>query len=372
MHPKVEPSVPDGQNLKVTVKLKPRLQNQSDEKPWHHGKRWKGLRWRKWTMQIVVPKSGSPAPEKAVEDLLLQLNSSLRPCSSLRDRRRCCFCHQEGDGVTDGAARLLNLDLDTWVHLNCALWSSEVYETQAGALMNVEQARQRGRTVSCAFCQRLGATSGCHRLRCLNVYHFTCALQAGCTFFKDKTMLCHQHRPRISGSGALLHLEDQQLRCFSVFRRVYVQRDELRQLAAAVQRPELGHTFRVGSLLFHTMGQLPPALMPHFHSSNTIFPPGYEASRLYWSMRHGHRRCRYVCTVEERQARPEFCIRVLEKGYDDLLLTDTTAKGVFLILMDRALGSYETELGNNPLSMPMCRLFHYDDGACIRHPRPLR
>ncbi|KAM9500181.1 histone-lysine N-methyltransferase 2C isoform 4-T4 [Clarias gariepinus] len=333
--PKPEPSLHDGQNIKVTVKLKPRSQNQSDEKPWHHGKRWKGLRWRKWTMQIVVPKIGSPAPEKAVEDLLLQLNSSLRPCSSLRDRRRCCFCHQEGDGVTDGAARLLNLDLDTWVHLNCALWSSEVYETQAGALINVEQARQRGRTISCAFCQRLGATSGCHRLRCLNVYHFTCALQAGCTFFKDKTMLCHQHRPRISGSGALLHLEDQQLRCFSVFRRVYVQRDELRQLAAAVQRPELGHTFRIGSLLFHTMGQLPPALMPHFHSSTTLFPPGYEASRLYWSMRHGCRRCRYVCTVEERQGRPEFCIRVLEKGYEDLLLTDTTAKGVW----DKVLGS---------------------------------
>lgn len=234
--------------------------------------------------------------------------------------------------MTDGAARLLNLDLDTWVHLNCALWSSEVYETQAGALINVEQARQRGRTISCAFCQRLGATSGCHRLRCLNVYHFTCALQAGCTFFKDKTMLCHQHRPRISGSGALLHLEDQQLRCFSVFRRVYVQRDELRQLAAAVQRPELGHTFRIGSLLFHTMGQLPPALMPHFHSSTTLFPPGYEASRLYWSMRHGCRRCRYVCTVEERQGRPEFCIRVLEKGYEDLLLTDTTAKGQECVL----------------------------------------
>ncbi|TSL47723.1 Histone-lysine N-methyltransferase 2C [Bagarius yarrelli] len=335
MLPKLEPSVAEGQNIKVTVKLKPCSQSQSDDKLWHHGKRWKGLHWRKWTMQIVVPKTGSPSSEKAVEDLLLQLNSSLRPCASLRDRRRCCFCHQEGDGVTDGAARLLNLDLDTWVHLNCALWSSEVYETQAGALINVEQARQRGRTISCAFCQRLGATSGCHRLRCLNVYHFTCALQAGCTFFKDKTMLCHQHRPRISGSGALLHLEDQQLRCFSVFRRVYVQRDELRQLAAAVQRPELGHTFRVGSLLFHTMGQLPPALMPHFHSSNTIFPPGYEASRLYWSMRHGHRRCRYVCTVEEHQGRPEFCIRVLEKGYEDLLLTDTTAKGVW----DKVLGS---------------------------------
>ncbi|XP_066537904.1 histone-lysine N-methyltransferase 2C isoform X2 [Hoplias malabaricus] len=325
-------------HLKVTVKLKPRSQNHTDDKPndkpWHHGKRWKGLRWRKWTVQVSAPKAVLLEPE---EDPLQHLRSSLRPCPSSRDRRRCCFCQQEGDGLTDGAARLLNLDLDTWVHLNCALWSSEVYETQAGALINVEVARQRGSTLSCAFCQRLGATSGCHRLRCLNVYHFTCALQAGCTFFKDKTMLCHQHRPRggSSNSAAGLHLDQQVLRCFSVFRRVYVQRDELRQLASAVQHPELGHTFRVGSLLFHTMGQLPRALLPHFHSATAIYPPGYEASRLYWSMRHGQRRCRYVCSVEEHQGMPEFSIRVMERGYDDLLLTDSSAKGVW----DKVLGS---------------------------------
>ncbi|XP_051556784.1 histone-lysine N-methyltransferase 2C isoform X3 [Myxocyprinus asiaticus] len=317
--------------LKVTVKLKPRFQSQ--DKPWHHGKRWKGLRWRRWTVQIVIPKVATQTSDSEVEELLKQLNSSLQPCSTIRDWRRCCFCQQEGDGLTDGPARLLNLDLDTWVHLNCALWSSEVYETQSGALMNVELARQRGQSVVCAFCHRLGATSGCHRLRCLNIYHFTCALHAGCTFFKDKTMLCHQHRPRGAGAAIGLHLE-QQLRCFSVFRRVFVQRDELRQLAAAVQQPERGYTFRVGSLLFHAMGQLPPALLPTFHSSTAIFPPGYEASRLYWSMRHGMKRCRYVCSVEEHEGRPEFIIRVIEQGYEDLVLTDITAKGVW----DKVLG----------------------------------
>uniref|UniRef100_A0A9J8DKI8 [histone H3]-lysine(4) N-methyltransferase n=1 Tax=Cyprinus carpio carpio TaxID=630221 RepID=A0A9J8DKI8_CYPCA len=320
-------------HLKMTVKLKPCSQSHMEDKPWHHGKRWKGLRWRKWTVHITIPKVATQTSESEVEELLQQLNSSLRPCSTTLDQRRCCFCQQIGDGMTDGPARLLNLDLDTWVHLNCALWSSEVYETQAGALINVELARQRGQMVVCAFCQRLGATSGCHRLRCLNIYHFTCALQAGCTFFKDKTMLCHQHRPRGSGAAAGLHLE-QQLRCFSVFRRVFVQRDELRQLAAAVQQPERGHTFRVGSLLFHAMGQLPPALLPTFHSSIAIFPPGYEVSRLYWSMRHGQKRCRYVCSVEEHEGRPEFSIRVIEQGYEDLVLTDTTAKGVW----DKVLG----------------------------------
>uniref|UniRef100_A0A673LIQ4 [histone H3]-lysine(4) N-methyltransferase n=1 Tax=Sinocyclocheilus rhinocerous TaxID=307959 RepID=A0A673LIQ4_9TELE len=77
------------------------------------------------------------------------------------------------------------------------------------------------------------------------------------------------------------------------------------------------------------MGQLPPTLLPTFHSSIAIFPPGYEASRLYWSMRHGQKRCRYVCSVEEHEGRPEFSIRVIEQGYEDLVLTDTTAKGVW-------------------------------------------
>ncbi|KAJ8272620.1 hypothetical protein GJAV_G00091360 [Gymnothorax javanicus] len=316
--------------LKVTVKLKPRpraVPNGDEGRP--HGKKWKGLRWRKWTVQIVVPKGDCRLPEEdEIDELLNKLGASLRPEPLPRDRRKCCFCHEEGDGLTDGPARLLNLDLDLWVHLNCALWSSEVYETQAGALINVELALRRGLTVRCTYCQRTGATSGCHRLRCTNVYHFTCALRAHCTFFKDKTMLCHQHRPR---GGAT---QGQELRYFAVFRRVYVQRDEVRQLATVVRRPERDHTFRVGSLIFHAVGQLLPQQMAVFHGPTAIFPPGYEASRIYWSMRHGNRRCRYLCSIDEKDNLPEFSIRVLEQGYEDLLLTDSTPKGVW----DKVLG----------------------------------
>ncbi|XP_050925963.1 histone-lysine N-methyltransferase 2C isoform X2 [Lates calcarifer] len=314
--------------IKVTVKLKARPRSHDG---WHQGKRQKGLRWRKWTIQVVVPRGNSQLPdEDKIDELLNKLGASLRPPALLRDQRRCCFCHQFGDGITDGPARLLNLDLDVWVHLNCALWSTEVYETQAGALINVELALRRGQTVRCAYCQQTGATSGCHRLRCTNVYHFTCALQAQCTFFKDKTMLCHAHRPRGTAGQALEH----ELRCFAVFRRVYVQRDEVRQIATAVQQPELGYTFRVGSLVLHAMGQLTPLQMAAFHSPTAIFPVGYEACRIYWSMRHGNRRCRYVCSVEDKEGLPEFTIRVIEQGYQDLVLTDNSPKGVW----DKVLG----------------------------------
>lgn len=310
--------------LKVTVKLKPRPRavhsGLDDSRPF--GKRWKGMKWKKWNIQIVIPKMPfKPQCEDDIDEFLKRLGTSLKPDPLPKDYRKCCFCHEEGDGMTDGPARLLNLDLDLWVHLNCALWSTEVYETQAGALINVELALRRGLQMKCVFCHKMGATSGCHRLRCTNIYHFTCAIKAQCMFFKDKTMLCPMHKPK----GA----HEQELTYFAVFRRVYVQRDEVRQIASIVQRGERDHTFRVGSLIFHAIGQLLPQQMQDFHSATALFPVGYEASRLYWSMRYANRRCRYLCSIEEKDGLPIFIIRVHEQGHEDLILTDTTPKGVW-------------------------------------------
>ncbi|XP_036885419.1 histone-lysine N-methyltransferase 2C isoform X12 [Sturnira hondurensis] len=310
--------------LKVTVKLKPRLRTVhggfEDCRP--VPKKWRGVRWKKWSVHIVVPKgSFQPPCEDEIDAFLKKLGTSLRPDPVPRDYRKCCFCHEEGDGLTDGPARLLNLDLDLWVHLNCALWSTEVYETQAGALINVELALRRGLHMKCVFCHKMGATSGCHRLRCTNVYHFTCAMKAQCMFFKDKTMLCPMHKPK--------GVHEQELNYFAVFRRVYVQRDEVRQIASIVQRGERDHTFRVGSLIFHAIGQLLPQQMQAFHSPKALFPVGYEASRLYWSTRYANRRCRYLCSIEEKDGRPVFVIRVVEQGHEDLVLSDSSPKGVW-------------------------------------------
>ncbi|XP_059585189.1 histone-lysine N-methyltransferase 2C isoform X3 [Alligator mississippiensis] len=310
--------------LKVTVKLKPRLKaihsGLDDCRP--PNKKWKGMKWKKWSIQIVIPKgSFKPPGDEEIDEFLKKLGTTLKPDPVPKDYRKCCFCHEEGDGLTDGPARLLNLDLDLWVHLNCALWSTEVYETQAGALINVELALRRGLQMKCMFCHKMGATSGCHRLRCTNIYHFTCAIKAQCMFFKDKTMLCPMHKPK----GA----HEQELSYFAVFRRVYVQRDEVRQIASIVQRGERDHTFRVGSLIFHTIGQLLPQQMQAFHSSKALFPIGYEASRLYWSMRYANRRCRYLCSIEEKDGLPLFVIKVIEQGHEDLVLSDTTPKGVW-------------------------------------------
>lgn len=55
--------------------------------------------------------------EEEIDALLKKLGACLHPDPLPKDQRRCCFCHQQGDGQTDGPARLLNLDLDLWVSL---------------------------------------------------------------------------------------------------------------------------------------------------------------------------------------------------------------------------------------------------------------
>ncbi|KAM9701276.1 LOW QUALITY PROTEIN: histone-lysine N-methyltransferase 2C-like [Menidia menidia] len=343
-------------SLKVKVKLKPRpraFPGDEGSPSARHGKRARGARWRRWSISITLTRDQRASEavavptEEELDQLLRRTGAVLRPDPPPRDQRRCCFCQQVGDGPTDGPARLLNLDLDLWVHLNCALWSSEVYETQAGALMNVEPALRRGLALRCAGCQQPGATSGCSRPRCCSCFHFSCALQARCTFFKDKTMLCPLHRPRPGGSSGSSPCStpapagapppprgaappgEAELRCFAVFRRVFVQRDEARQLAALVQRGERRHTFRVGSLLFRAPGRLLPRQLHAFHSPAAIFPAGYHANRIYWSMRHSNRRCKYMCYIEEDDGRPLFKLKVVEKGHDDLVLTGSTPKAVW-------------------------------------------
>lgn len=283
-------------------------------------KKWKGIRWKRLQIVISIRKGGSKKESsREVSELMERLRITLRPEKLPRDKRKCCFCHEEGDGATDGPARLLNIDVDLWVHLNCALWSTEVYETQGGALINVEVALRRGLRTLCAYCQKTGATNSCNRLRCPNVYHFACAIRARCMFFKDKTMLCTQHK--LKGPS------EDELSTFAVLRRVYIERDEVKQIASILQRGDRIHLFRVGSLIFHAIGQLLPSQMANFHSPTAIFPVGYEATRIYWSTRVPNKRCRYRCRISEDDARPLFEVRVLEHGMEDLQYRDATPEG---------------------------------------------
>ena len=64
------------------------------------------------------------------------------------DRRKCLLCQRLRDGSSSGAGRLLYFRQNEWLHVNCALWSSEVYEECDGSLQNVGQAQSRGNSLN--------------------------------------------------------------------------------------------------------------------------------------------------------------------------------------------------------------------------------
>lgn len=58
------------------------------------------------------------------------------------------------------AGRLLYIGQNEWTHVNCAIWSAEVFEENDGSLKNVHAAVARGRQMVRARAWRGGQSSG--------------------------------------------------------------------------------------------------------------------------------------------------------------------------------------------------------------------
>ena len=300
--------------------------------------KWKGSRYRNWSpnfqQQVARKQQQQPGnhnkkmTENELTEMLYRAAICIRPTGDKAvDKRQCLFCGGQGDGVSDGPARLINFDVDRWVHLNCALWHEEVFEMVNGALMNVDTALKQSLTQTCIHCGRNGASVKCFKLRCSSVFHLGCAVKEGCVFLKNKSVYCSQHLPKCSStsSTSVVDIKEEQLTTLSVFRRVYINRDENRQVATVMHSGgvtldagEQSYLLRVGSLTFLSVGQLLPHQLAAFHSPNCIYPIGYQVVRFYWSPRQVHKRCRYVCSIEDCEGRPQFNVVVQEPDRPNL------------------------------------------------------
>jgi hypothetical protein len=227
--------------------------------------------------------------------------------------------------TNNGPGRLLNLNVGQWCHLNCALWSSEVYETRCGALMSVEQAFTRSINIECVICKEKGSSLSCFYQRCSNTYHFTCAINNGCIFYKNKTILCPIHALKTIGNDEIL--EDK-----SVLRKVWINRDEIKQIQNYMnnEHEDKSYILRIGSLILHNIGQLLPHQLQSslYHNRNFIYPIGYTITRFYWSINYPNRRCAYICSIIDIDNKPMFRIRVQEND-DEKEFLESTAKAVW-------------------------------------------
>ncbi|XP_052433256.1 histone-lysine N-methyltransferase 2A [Carassius gibelio] len=205
------------------------------------------------------------------------------------DERQCVLCQKYGDAKASDAGRLLYLGQNEWAHVNCTMWSAEVFEEDNGSLLHVHSAVARGRLMRCERCNRTGATVGCCLTSCQSNYHFMCARFRNCVFQDDKRVFCYKHRDLISGKMITGQ-------AFEVLRRVYVDFEgiSLRRKFLTGLEPE-SVNLMIGSLLVKKLGKLSELSV----SNGNLFPVGYECSRWYWSTVNPLRRCKYTFCVKE-------------------------------------------------------------------------
>ena len=182
--------------------------------------------------------------------------------------------------------------------------------------MNVETSLKNGVNSFCKICEKNYATIKCFKTRCTNIYHLNCAVKDRCTFYKNKTLYCSQHQPKGE--------KDSELTTLAVYRRVFIERDENRQVANVMSTGMESNVLRIGSLTFLSVGQLLPHQLNTFHNEYFIFPIGYKILRYYWSMRVVNQRCKYFCSIADVDNRPEFVVEVEEPGHETVTFQEYT------------------------------------------------
>ena len=103
------------------------------------------------------------------------------------------------------------------------------------------------------------------------------------------SIYCNQH--------TLKGEKDQELTTLAVYRRVYLEREEDRQVAKIMNSGIDTHILRIGSLTFVAVGQLFPHQFHNFHNQDYIYPIGYKIIRYYWSLTEVNKRAPYTCAI---------------------------------------------------------------------------
>ncbi|XP_048824369.1 histone-lysine N-methyltransferase 2A isoform X4 [Lagopus muta] len=230
-----------------------------------------------------------PTPPISGSDRSREDSPELNPPPDVEDNRQCALCLKYGDDSANDAGRLLYIGQNEWTHVNCALWSAEVFEDDDGSLKNVHMAVIRGKQLRCEFCQKSGATVGCCLTSCTSNYHFMCSRAKNCVFLDDKKVYCQRHRDLIKGEVVPEN-------GFEVLRRVFVDFEgiSLRRKFLSGLEPENIHMM-IGSMTIDCLG----ILNDLSDCEDKLFPIGYQCSRVYWSTTDARKRCVYTCKIME-------------------------------------------------------------------------
>lgn len=223
------------------------------------------------------PPIDSVEPEEATEEEYATLRGLMDNDDydyenfRMLDLRKCNLCKGTGEAIPSEGGRLIYCGRNEWVHSNCALWSSEVFEEIDGSLQNVHSAISRGRQIRCNVCDKKGASVGCCYKNCTQTYHLICAKKASCIFLQNRTIYCRNHDTD-EITLPLLNCEKD----FEIFRPVYIETDRKKKKLECHSSVKL----RIGSLHVENLGKIDPHLSDN---PKYILPIYFRCTRLFWS-----------------------------------------------------------------------------------------
>ncbi|XP_055853049.1 histone-lysine N-methyltransferase trithorax [Episyrphus balteatus] len=215
------------------------------------------------SLSSLSTKLPLPMPEEKIFSALKQQNI---------DKRICIFCQQNGDGEMLQESRLLYYGFDSWVHVNCALWSMDVYEEFDGSLQNVHTAFSKGKIIRCVVCKNYGATIKCNVKTCSNYYHFQCARKNQCTFENESSMCCSIHSSTDSKSLTDNPITER----LSASRPLHIECNKPHKKYVDPIKVQ----FMIGSLCVIQLGNV---YIPYSDTPEAIIPINFICTRLYWS-----------------------------------------------------------------------------------------
>jgi len=132
-----------------------------------------------------------------------------------QNRLQCILCKFSGELVVTG--RLIPFQINQFVHANCALWSTDVFETEDGQLVNFFFVYQhRAQNSKCSVCGEYGATIYCFSRKCNAAFHFPCAYRnKRVAFLRSKETYCDSCSKQKDATVG--YLEE-----YTTFRRLYI------------------------------------------------------------------------------------------------------------------------------------------------------
>eukprot|EP00038_Savillea_parva_P005319 m.151153 g.151153 ORF g.151153 m.151153 type:complete len:724 (+) comp11695_c0_seq3:500-2671(+) len=295
----------------------------------------------------VQPGPSVPIPANPTTLTFAPLADPVWPSRDF-DARTCQLCGGAGDGDPGVHGRLLNVDVDVWIHVNCAVWSTEVVEDGYGVLSYVQDTIKAAVQQRCHLCSDRGATVGCRHPKCLRTYHFHCARRGGCAMHTNRLVFCAEHKePR------------PHYPLVSDFR-------SLRSLVVARPEPLLdsarskGAYIRMGGLTLVSTGTV-NFVRDAFHTKDYIYPIGLTTKKVYWSTYTPYTRVVYTSHIACEDDRALFVVShpAGADGSRALRIVAPTPEDAWRKVQEKVLALWQAEASSMSV--------HGQAAAVVRH-----